>query len=302
MKKVLYFIILFVSIFVLSNSINAWSKYEVGDKVTYKGIDFYVIDESSEEEDGVTMLKADALKYNEVSDYLNNTEISRKIREENGYIKIAYYTRDNCVTAGDNSGCITDYLLSDMKQVVDVWANNYLNMRDLVIDKEGYKVRLITYLELTDNLGYAKYAAGGTIPPSSNGYTPDWVHSQNYSYCTITQYSDNNDSIWSVSKYLSVVTVNNEYSAVRPVITIKKSALGDINEQEDINKDDKNTVLDNNSSEDINVITKTEDSKVSVNVPNTMQKVSIILIMVGVLLLSISIFLVIKNKRVIKNK
>ena len=51
MKKIIYSIILFASIFVLSNRVNAWSKYEVGEKVTYKGIDFYVIKDSEKNKD-----------------------------------------------------------------------------------------------------------------------------------------------------------------------------------------------------------------------------------------------------------
>ena len=175
------------------------------------------------------------------------------------------------------------------------------------VGNEISEARLITLNELVDNFGYEYDDSNPTGKHyNKTATTPSWVYNSNYSYWTMSQYNDSASSVWRVIKdgslYAGNVSSTYSFDVVRPVIIISKSVLGDINDQEDINKDDKNTVLDNNSTEDINVITKTEDSKVSVNVPNTMQKVSIILIMVGVLLLSISIFLVIKNKHIIKNK
>ena len=91
------------------------------------------------------------------------------------------------------------------------------------------------------------------------------------------------------------------YGVVRPVITISKSVIEDSNDQEEID-DDKNNAHDNNFSEDMSVITNTTDSKASVNVPNTMQKISVVLIMVGIVLVSISIVIIVKNKDKLQNK
>ena len=44
---------------------------------------------------------------------------------------MAYYSRDTCVSAGDVSGCSNDYAVSDIKQVVDIWASNYTKLDDL---------------------------------------------------------------------------------------------------------------------------------------------------------------------------
>ena len=304
MKKIIYSIILFASIFVLSNSVNAWSKYEVGDKVTYKGIDFYVIKDSEKNKDSVTMIKDNALKSSEMKDYLASTEIIGKVIIDDTlrynvlnivdeYLEVAYYMESNCKTGGNNTGCNFDYSLSDIKQVVDVWANNYLNINDLVEDSTGYKARLITYDELTNDLGMQISIVDPTnIKITQTKNIANWFFIDN-SFWTMSQLQDFNDSLWVVSNEKMYYARSYNWGCVRPVITIKKSALGDINEQEEIDKDDKGTISDNNSN---------KESKVSVNVPNTMQKISVLLIMVGVISLSISRFLVIKNKHIIKNK
>ena len=59
---------------------------------------------------------------------------------------MVYYSRDNCVSAGDQSWCSKDYAVSDVKQVVDVWKTHYAS--------NATEARLITIDELTDNLGY----------------------------------------------------------------------------------------------------------------------------------------------------
>ena len=48
--------------------------YKVGDEVTYNNVDYYVIKDSSANEDFVTLLKADPLIYSELQTYSNGTE------------------------------------------------------------------------------------------------------------------------------------------------------------------------------------------------------------------------------------
>ncbi len=199
--------------------------YKIGDEITYNGINFYVIENSDENSDTVTLLKAEPLKKGEVD--LSSTEIANKVSyNSNNYLTMAYYARDNCVSAGDISGCTTDYKLSDVKQVVDVWSNSKLKSSYLKEDKTGYSARLITVDELTDNLGYGDNGQG-TIKMSQNGETPSWVYNSNYLYWTMSQYEDSTSYVWRVDGDGDVY-YNDVYSNigfVRPVITLLKSAI-----------------------------------------------------------------------------
>ena len=88
---------------------------------------------------------------------------------------------------------------------------------------------MITYDELTDELGYEK-ASRGTIMPSSNGDTPNWVWNSGNGagYWTMSGVADSTDRAWCVigDGGLSRNFVNG-YSngAVRPVINLLKSAI-----------------------------------------------------------------------------
>ena len=97
-----------------------YDTYSVGDEVTYNNIDYYVIKDSDTTEDSVTLLKAEPITSAEISPYLSSTEVANKVDINGTYAAMSYYARDNCVSAGDTSGCSTDYLVSDIKQVVDI--------------------------------------------------------------------------------------------------------------------------------------------------------------------------------------
>lgn len=51
-------------------------------KITYKEIDFHVIKDSDKNLDSVTMFKEFALKYYEVSDFLNNMKFDERLRKK----------------------------------------------------------------------------------------------------------------------------------------------------------------------------------------------------------------------------
>jgi len=55
-------------------------------------------------------------------------------------------------TESDNSNCINDYNLSDIKKVVDNWTKDNFNSSDL-IEVDGYSSRLLNYDEINNNFG-----------------------------------------------------------------------------------------------------------------------------------------------------
>ena len=179
----------------------SYAAYNVGDHVSYNGVTYYVIEDSDTTNDTVKLLKEEPLTKAEM-DNLNLSGIT--ISEENGYGKVEF-------------GSTSDYSTSKVKQVVDAWKNSVVAIGDTAT------ARLISYDDLTDNLGFEKKNEG-TIYPSSNGVTPVWVYSSNYIYWTMSQYGD--------SSYVMVVYENGFlnrmvfYSGlmVRPVLELNKSA------------------------------------------------------------------------------
>ena len=217
-----------------------YSAYNIGDEITYKGIEFHVIAPSDTKQDYVTLLKDEPLSVEEVNTYgvghvnmysTYNTSASyyQTAYNQNGYGGIAYYSSPTCgyPTAGSSTrvttGCTTDYKSSEIKYAVDAWATDKFKSNELK-EVDGYKARLITYEELTTNLGYAKQT--GSTPPSSNGETPSWVYNSDY-YWTMSQCQDYASSVWGVNSNgnLDSRGVNGNDVVVRPVINLKKSAI-----------------------------------------------------------------------------
>ena len=220
-----------------------YKAYKIGDEVTYNGINFYVIENSDENSDSVTLLKEEPLTVAEVNKYggvgTENNHVNmyvtddtsdsyyQKAYDSNGYGGMAYYSSSACGFNGSEyikERCPTDYAKSEVKYVVDAWALDKLKASDLKEDKTGYSARLITYDELIDNLGYGDNGQG-TIKASQNGETPSWVYK--YFYWTMSQREDSTFNVWSVYDivYLNSNGVDNQTGTVRPVVTIKKSAL-----------------------------------------------------------------------------
>ena len=216
-----------------------YQSYNIGDIITYNGMNFYVIADSDENSDSVTMLKAEPLTVDEVNTYgaghVNmNIELTENYyqlaSDSNGYGGMQYYSSITCGYNGLNwvdDGCTTDYDLSEVKYVVDAWALDKFKSSDLKADSTGYGARLITFDELIDNLGYGDNGQG-TISHSSDGSTPDWVYNSNYWYWTMSQKGDSPSTLWFIIQNgsLSPSSVYNKYRVVvRPVVTLLKSSL-----------------------------------------------------------------------------
>ena len=178
-----------------------YTAYSVGDHVSYNNVTYYVIEDSDTTNDIVKLLKEEPLTKTEM-DNLHLTGIT--ISEDNSYGQVQY-------------GSTNDYSTSTVKQVVDAWKNSAVKSDDTAT------ARLITYDDLTDNLGFEKKNEG-TIYPSSNGDTPTWVYNSNYWYWTMSQYGDSS-GVWYVNYNggLSITDPSGSYM-VRPVLELSKSA------------------------------------------------------------------------------
>ena len=218
-----------------SSEPTGYQAYSVGDVVTYNGMNFYVIEASDSSKDSVTMLKAEPLTVDEVNTYgvghVNRYTYQSvgTAKDVEGYGGMAYYASETCKDNGSSSvyeGCTTDYDESEVKYVVDAWANDKINTSDLKEDNLGYKTRLITFEDLTNNLGYPK-EYGVTYIGLDKENTPSWVYDNSYSYWTMSAYEDSTNVMWIVY-YNSGVSTGSVYgngSVVRPVITLLKSSI-----------------------------------------------------------------------------
>ena len=228
-----------------SNKDVIYQAYNIGDVVTYNGMNFYVIEASDENSDRVTMLKAEPLTTAEVNTYggvgTNNNHVNRYTSnspgtayDNNGYGGIAYYTSETCGYVNGSSvdtGCTTDYSESEVKYVVDAWSNDKLTASDLKEDNLGYKTRLLTFDDLTNNLGYS-IKEGSTSYTLTSGVTPTWIYDGNYPYWTMSSHEDSTSIEWFVFNNGDVSFIDvysfNVYSigiVARPVITLSKSAI-----------------------------------------------------------------------------
>ena len=310
-KNIVYVLVFFISIFIFNPLVHAYTTYSVGEEVEYNGIKFYVIKDSGANEEKVTLLKAEPLTVNEVNLYggvgTSNNHVNvynvssnyshfQTAYNSNGYGGMSYYTSVNCGWGtGSNQtslGCTTDYAQSEIKYVVDAWKNAQV--------PSALEARLITIDEVS-NLGYEWYDNGSLRFWKITENVPTWLYNEKYWYWTSSQYADSSINIWYVNSDGSIddnggVDYHDfSYSGtVRPVITLKKTALGDIEENINDNDNQKEEKTEDsvNDKDSIN-----EDVSVIVSVPNTLQKISIVLIMIGITFLSISIVILVKKRK-----
>ena len=180
---------------------STYDTYSIGDHVSYNGVTYYVIEDSGSSNEIVKLLKENPLTKAEI-DALNISGLN--IVEANSYGLVHFGSAD-----GYNS--------SKIKEVVDAWKATAVTSGDSAV------ARLITYDELTDNLGYEKKTEG-TIHPSSNGTTPTWVYHNYYYYWTMTQFK-NTSNLWGVDDegYMYSFSYQNG-NAIRPVLELSKTA------------------------------------------------------------------------------
>lgn len=199
--------------------------YVIGDEIIYKGIEFYVIKDSTTMSENVTLLKKEPLTVDEVNTYggvgTENNHVNRYTKSSigtaynyNGYGGMTYYSSETCGYLEGvkiTTGCTTDYMKSEIKYVVDAWALDELDLNDLSKDQTGYSARLITMDE------YENIDA-----------TYSWRYSKSYNYWTMSPQGSSNIYVYRI--YHNGNTLNSDIGTggqypVRPVINLRKSAI-----------------------------------------------------------------------------
>ena len=195
--------------------------YPVGHEISYNNVDYFVIKDTK---DDVTLLKKTPLTVEEVNTYggvgTEDNHVNQYINtsqgtayNRNGYGGMQYYSSPTCGYVNNNwvyDGCLSAYVDSGVKYVVDAWKTAEA--------KEASEARLITYDELTTDLGCANN--------DCKNLSYNWLY--NSKYWTMTPWNNSVSLGWyvGIDGGLSYIAVcNNYFGVVRPVIVLSKSAL-----------------------------------------------------------------------------
>ena len=302
MKKVIIFISLITSIFILNKKVYAYQSYKVGDEVTYNDIDFYVIKDSNEDEDSVTLLKAEPLSVEEVNLYgdghvnmlaSNNASYYQNAYNVNGYGGMIYHDQGSVGKS--------NYENSAVKYVVDTWADSNFKNQDII------SKRLLNYDDIINDIGYDENNIIYGWYISVTDKIPTWFYNEKYWYWTMVPNENYDYELWVVTSEGHINTssaVGNFNIVVRPVVELYKCAIDDTcNNSDIINDTDNNNEFDNKSenkkeTEKQVIPTNKNESKTKVNAPNTLRGVSGLIILIGMVLVCVglNIFIIVKNR------
>ena len=207
-----------------------YDAYSIGDKVTFAGSDWYVIEDSGINQDYVTVLK----------DYILMPEELTVNYAYNSGKTMPYYWSDTChrvATYGtviyssyDESGCRghTNYVESKVKEFLDstyIVTLGETNLKEV----NGYKIRLITQDELINQLGWA--SGLNTSATTEGNDVPAFIYSNygatgsSYGYWTMTSNSTTHIVLISRNGEIATAHLNQYYYSIRPVINLYKDAI-----------------------------------------------------------------------------
>ena len=234
MKTNKYYIIILILFFTIF--IKKVEAYSYGEEVTYNNMKFNVLKDNGE---SVTILKQTPLLANDVDYYgrghINmynlyyigypSTKYTKKSANDKGYGAIAFYSRKKCSNIDKNySGCVNDYNKSDVKYVVDAWANQEFGSENLVKDETGYSARLMTKEEIEKYYVYEYRESSPTNPTLVrviSDETPSWLYQSGMTSWLMTPVGDGNnvydDKLYEIYVY--------DYKYIRPIVTINKTEL-----------------------------------------------------------------------------
>ena len=323
------FLCLFVY-FTFVFTICAYNAYNQGDKVNYNGVEYYVMYASDENSNILTLLKAEPFTVAEVEKYgvghINNYSMYSQhvIYDYNnsGYGKIVYYSSEQCGYVNGEviiNDCKYDYESSDLKYVVDAWALDNLSEKDLWKDNLGYSYRLITKEEI---LEYFYYSLDDEIDYTYRpieGKNSSWLYNDKYSYFTmsninrINRYGSQTIGVYFVGEEGRLGGGNGAPfvtpMAIRPVVLLRKKALESKNSSNNNNSSSNNNNYNDNYNKSNNINTpqvsnnnNKKQKNLIVSVPDTLTKVSVLSITIGLILIGTATTIIIHIKNRSKNE
>lgn len=266
---------------IICSNVYAYDSYRIGDKIQFNNEDYYVIDNSNESKNYVTLLKALPLTEYEIDIYNNNVI-------NDSYIAHLTYLRPDTSHANDYDYEF-DYDDSYVKTIVDYWAENVINDDDLVF-VDGYKARLLDNSDLPNiefDFYYEQIYNGGGLhfysfdcrPIDGSSYK-EWLNYNNEIMLTAIRYNwfvmheGVNDGYHlyfynsSEEQFYANKATRTDIGVVRPVINLKKNSIDgnhslekqnfDVGDIIYYNGEKYNVIKNTNSSEDYVVALKWE--------------------------------------------
>lgn len=196
--------------------------YELGQKLYYKNEAYYIISRDTESKNYITLLKEKPLNYGQVAMYYS----------DDLFFATPYYISDTCNSSDNMSGCTTNFDVSEVKKIMDIWSEKF--SKDLV-SVNGNKTRLITQYDLIYSLNYDmdNYFTTSYLYCKSSD-TPNWVYNRKIPYWSMETYEDSNYLVYQnmANGCLDTYTMNNinekpyQISTIRPIINLNKCAIG----------------------------------------------------------------------------
>jgi len=202
MKKILVFVTVLMSMLLFKNSVYAYEEYTVGDLIEYRDEYYFVIADSDEKQNYVTLLKYAPLTKVEINRY------------------------NNSLSPSDEGAVL--FSRNEIIKLLNKWSKDF---SDDLIEVNGYKVRLINNDDLMDNFkyDYEQYKVDSynySYKYTKTDETPEF-HGI-YNYWTMISKGDNDNSVYYVSKNLGIGetwSFEAKKYLIRPVINLNKSFI-----------------------------------------------------------------------------
>lgn len=208
---------------------SARQPFEAGEVIVYNSERFIVVNKSGSGKNYITVIRENPLSKEEVEKYgydsKGKNHVNVNVNCGNGVGKacndgkVAYYSSTKCYK-GNTSSCQTSYSKSDIKVIIDNWANAVADKNnvaikdagysiDMVADTSdykkvnGYKMRLLSQSEIKSGLGMSNggsFGGGGTVTYTVeswiNGYWSygNWYEGR-YTYQTSYSYINPNSGL-----------------------------------------------------------------------------------------------------------
>ena len=226
MKKVII-IITFVLFIFNCDIVYSYKDYNAGEKVSYNNESYHVITNSDANTDYIVLLKDEALSHEDIVTY-GGGEIITNNNEVN------FHSGCSSNNIADGLCGFKDYNHSDIKYLLDNWS--FILKKDLKY-VDGYTVRLIKTSELKDNFNF-DYVPNVTGEGYYELNDPEYSWLIDGFYWTMSSHENKDNTFYTMMNSKILYKYIYDSAKVKPVINLKKSALGD--EDAETNMSDKN--------------------------------------------------------------
>ena len=231
--------------------IDRYDSYKAGDIVKLKGEDYNVLADTSSDEDTILLLKINPFTVDEINRYgidkngenhinqhyfgdINGANVvpgkSYDIKSDGNYGGTQFYSSSSCYVDSSHSvhatGCTNDYNKSEVKNIIDNWADDKIGYNLLVEYSYGYKARLITMADVSSISCLGTWSSSQEIKRSC-----DWLYNDNYWYWTMEKVSDSN-AVYRINNtgnfrgdWAGESNVYEVEKVIKPVINVYKIVL-----------------------------------------------------------------------------